>query len=94
MYGHGYNGCSLLSLDRMWSWLLWNKLFNSMQISQLWKKDCQQECSECGQEKCNSTPGCLSSDVLISRGTRKIIANVIVKHFSYIDLFNFITVLL
>lgn len=57
-------------------------------------KDCQQECSECGQEKCNSTPGCLSSDVLISRGTRKIIANVIVRHFSYIDLFNFITVLL
>lgn len=46
-------------------------------------KDCQQECSECGQEKCNSTLGCLSSDVLTSRGTRKIIANVIVKHFSY-----------
>lgn len=46
-------------------------------------KDCQQECSECGQEKCNSTLGCLSSDVLSSRGTRKIIANVIVKHFSY-----------
>lgn len=45
-------------------------------------KDCQQECSDCGQEKCNSTLGCLSSNVLTSKGTLKTIANVIVKQFS------------
>lgn len=32
-------------------------------------KDCQQDCSHCNREICNSTVGCLTQDGAIERGT-------------------------
>lgn len=48
-------------------------------------KDCQQDCSHCNLDECNSTLGCMSSDVPTSQGIEKtlITSNVIFKHISY-----------
>lgn len=80
-----HNECKLFAEQRCYEDCQWSKVINKCIECEAgfygincstpcrypnYGKDCQQECSDCGQEKCNSTLGCLSSNVLTSKESR------------------------
>lgn len=54
--------------DRLSDWLLWRKLFETMQISK-YGKDCRHHCSHDGEEACKSAFGCPTPGATTSIGT-------------------------